>query len=104
MITGIAGFIGYHTTKKALDLDFEVVGIDNLNDYYEVELKEARLEQLGINPGQEKSSKYINKLRFYKLDLCDDKAISHLFQSENFDYVISSSWSQILIRKSKSLY
>lgn len=46
ILTGAAGFIGYHTAKKLLQEDFEVVGIDNLNDYYDVNLKKTRLEEL----------------------------------------------------------
>ena len=49
LITGAAGFIGFHITEKLLNNGFNVIGIDNLNDYYDVKLKIARLEQLGIN-------------------------------------------------------
>lgn len=46
LVTGTAGFIGYHVSKKLLGLGFEIVGIDNLNDYYDVSLKEHRLAHL----------------------------------------------------------
>ena len=49
LVTGTAGFIGYHLAKKLLERGDEVVGIDNINDYYDVNLKHARLDELGIN-------------------------------------------------------
>ncbi len=49
MVTGAAGFIGYHLAKKLLDRGDEVVGIDNINDYYDVNLKYGRLKELGID-------------------------------------------------------
>jgi UDP-glucuronate 4-epimerase len=61
LVTGAAGFIGYHTSKALLDRGEEVVGIDNLNAYYDVKLKEARLSQLEGRNG----------FRFRKLDLAD---------------------------------
>ena len=48
LITGAAGFIGFHLSKKLLDQSYQVIGIDNLNDYYNPELKDSRLEQLNI--------------------------------------------------------
>ena len=49
LVTGTAGFIGYHLAKKLLNRGDEVVGLDNINDYYDVNLKYARLNELGIN-------------------------------------------------------
>jgi UDP-glucuronate 4-epimerase len=49
LVTGTAGFIGFHLTKKLLERGDEVVGIDNINDYYDVNLKYARLAELGIS-------------------------------------------------------
>ena len=49
LVTGTAGFIGYHLAKKLLERGDEVVGLDNINDYYDVNLKYARLNELGIN-------------------------------------------------------
>ncbi len=49
LITGTAGFIGYHLAKKLLERGDEVVGLDNINDYYDVNLKYARLNELGID-------------------------------------------------------
>jgi UDP-glucuronate 4-epimerase len=65
IVTGAAGFIGYHVSKRLLDAGNEVVGIDNLNDYYDPALKSARLEILNKN---------IN-FHFYKLDICDFTAL-----------------------------
>ena len=49
LVTGAAGFIGYHLSELLLSRDHEIVGIDNINDYYDVDLKFARLQQLGID-------------------------------------------------------
>ena len=78
LITGAAGFIGFHTCKKLCEAGFEVVGLDNLNNYYDVSLKKARLEQLKLNAN----------FKFIKLDLTDEKNISALFQKEKFNRVI----------------
>ena len=78
LVTGVAGFIGSHVTKRLLSENHEVVGIDNLNNYYDVELKKARLLFL------EKFSNFI----FLKIDLIDKDAISKLFKDEKFDVVI----------------
>ena len=52
LVTGAAGFIGFHTTKKLIDLGYEVIGLDNINDYYDINLKYDRLEELGIDRNQ----------------------------------------------------
>ena len=70
LITGSAGFIGFHLSRRLLDRGDEVVGLDNLNDYYDVTLKEARLAQLTRRPG----------FRFAKLDLTDRTGIATLFK------------------------
>ncbi|MFL0800069.1 MAG: NAD-dependent epimerase [Agarilytica sp.] len=79
LVTGAAGFIGFHTSLKLLQRNDEVVGIDNLNDYYDVNLKENRLEQL-----QEKEN-----FQFIKLDLSDRDGMEKLFQDHQFDRVIN---------------
>ncbi len=79
LVTGAAGFIGYHLAKKLLAQDVKVVGIDNLNDYYEVSLKEARLSMLTGHPG----------FKFFKGDLHDREFIKRLFDSHKFDYVVN---------------
>ena len=69
LVTGAAGFIGFHTCKALLDRGDEVIGLDNLNSYYDVRLKQARLKQLEGRNG----------FSFHKLDLVDRKGIEELF-------------------------
>jgi UDP-glucuronate 4-epimerase len=93
LITGTAGFIGYHTAQKLLSDGFEVVGLDVINDYYDVNLKYDRLAQKGIARDQiaygkpVQSSKHPN-YTFYQLQLEDTEAISRLFEEHRFDYVV----------------
>jgi UDP-glucuronate 4-epimerase len=78
LVTGAAGFIGYHTARHLLERGDEVVGLDNLNEYYDVTLKHARLKQL---EGQK-------RFRFVKLDLADRKGVEGLMAREGFQRVI----------------
>jgi UDP-glucuronate 4-epimerase len=78
LLTGAAGFIGFHTTQRLLARGHEVLGLDNLNEYYDVTLKQARLAQLQKLPG----------FRFIKLDLADDAGMRELFAKEKFDRVV----------------
>ncbi len=78
LVTGAAGFIGSFTAKKLLDLGNTVVGVDNLNDYYDVSLKQARLANL----------KPYSNFTFLKLDLSDRSATESLFRKEAFDKII----------------
>lgn len=78
LVTGAAGFIGFHTARLLLEQEHEVVGLDNLNDYYEVSLKEARLAGLTPHPN----------FRFVKMDLADRDGIAALFAEEQFDRVV----------------
>jgi UDP-glucuronate 4-epimerase len=87
LVTGAAGFIGFHTAEKLIHEGHEVVGLDNLNAYYQVSLKEDRLKKLGLTPFDSQSSIH-NVLSFKKIDLSDEIAISHLFELEKFDVVI----------------
>lgn len=77
LVTGAAGFIGSHTALRLLAQGHEVVGLDNLNDYYDVTLKHARLKRLA-HP----------RFRFEKLELADDAAIAALFAREKFARVV----------------
>jgi len=78
LVTGAAGFIGMHTSIKLLEAGYEVVGLDNLNSYYDPELKEHRLAQLQPYPN----------FRFIKLDLADREGMAKLFKQEQFQRVI----------------
>jgi UDP-glucuronate 4-epimerase len=78
LVTGAAGFIGSHLSHRLLARGDKVVGLDNLNDYYEVSLKEARLARLTDKPG----------FRFVKLDVADREGMPRLFAAEKFDKVV----------------
>ena len=84
LITGIAGFIGFHIGKKLIENGTKVIGIDNLNNYYDIELKKNRLKQL------EKISKtYYNDLILYISDLEDSEKIKNIFNIESPSIVIN---------------
>lgn len=96
LVTGTAGFIGFHVSKKLIDLGFEVYGIDNLNAYYDVRLKIDRLKELGIDiqselfmRQQEVKSGSNESFRFSQMDLVDEHRLDHLFLKEKFDAVIN---------------
>src|SRR5260370_23767541 len=79
LITGCAGFIGFHLARRLTEQDAQVVGIDNLNAYYDVSLKEARLAQIRNRPN----------FRFLPIDLADNRELAQLFGSERFDLAIN---------------
>src|SRR5258708_1290720 len=76
--TGAAGFIGWHTAQRLLSRGYQVVGLDNLNEYYDVTLKKARLAGLTAHP----------QFRFVKLDLADEAPIAALFARERFQRAV----------------
>lgn len=94
IVTGAAGFIGFHTVNKFIDEGHEVVGLDNINDYYSPQLKYQRLKQAGIEPDGIKwyspliSTKNDN-YSFVRMNLEDKQQLFSLFQKENFDIVIN---------------
>lgn len=79
LVTGSAGFIGFHLSKRLLEMGNQVIGLDNLNDYYDVNLKRDRLKQLEAFP----------TFRFIKMDLADQDGMAHLFAEERFDKVVN---------------
>ena len=92
LITGTAGFIGFHLAKKLLKQDVDVVGLDNINDYYDVNLKKDRLKDTGIYSTPDNTvvdSKKHPNYRFIKTDLVNSDAVSSLFEAEKFDVVIN---------------
>jgi UDP-glucuronate 4-epimerase len=81
LLTGVAGFIGFHTALQLLTRGDVVVGVDNMNDYYDLSLKEARLETIQAHPNAK-------NFKFVKLDLAEQLATARLFVGENPDSVI----------------
>src|SRR5450631_2813897 len=78
LVTGAAGFIGFHVARRLLENDRQVVGLDNLNPYYDPKLKDARLVELTKLPG----------FRFVKLDLADRAGMAALFAEHRFPFVV----------------
>jgi UDP-glucuronate 4-epimerase len=79
LVTGAAGFIGFHLSKRLLDLDYHVIGVDNLNEYYDTHLKKDRLKILEAK----------EKFKFYKMDLADSDSLATLFEEHSFPIVIN---------------
>lgn len=93
LVTGSAGFIGYHTVLAFIDKGWEVVGIDNINDYYDVGLKYARLNNSGVP--RSKIVEYIpvqstlhQNYTFINVDITEGDKLEEIFSSYNFDYVV----------------
>jgi len=82
LVTGGAGFIGFHLTLALLDRDDEVVGVDNLNDYYDPALKQLRLDEIGKH-------KKVSNFEFIKADISDRSLMERLFADHSFDVVVN---------------
>ena len=78
LVTGVAGFIGMHVARRLLERGEEVIGVDNVNDYYDVNLKLARLDQLTPH----------GRFHFVKLDIADNESMSSLFSEHRFQRVV----------------
>ena len=94
LVTGTAGFMGYHLAKKLLEHGNKVFDMDNINDYYDVNLKYSCLKELGINQENIENNKFVNsntfpKHKFIKLDLADREGKDKLFKEEQFDAVMN---------------
>ncbi|MDR0316187.1 MAG: NAD-dependent epimerase/dehydratase family protein [Treponema sp.] len=92
LVSGSAGFIGFHLVNKLSFLGHSVTGIDNINDYYDVNLKYARLEHSGIDRqkieyGKKLQSAALPNYNFYKIDITDREKLFSLFAEEQFDCV-----------------
>lgn len=92
LVTGAAGFIGFHLVNYLLKNDFEVVGLDNINDYYDPRLKYTRLKETGVEIediyyGKYAKSNSFSKYKFIKLDIEDAVNLNKVFSDNNFDYV-----------------
>jgi UDP-glucuronate 4-epimerase len=79
LVTGAAGFIGFHLSKRLLAENHHVIGVDNLNDYYDVRLKNERLKQIENN----------DKFTFYKVDLADSEGLNEIFERHPISIVIN---------------
>lgn len=92
LVTGAAGFIGSALSKCLIQKGYNVIGIDNINSYYDVRLKHARLEELGVdyahNPQNVKSVIYDN-FEFYKVDISDSTSLNQIFDKYQFDVVVN---------------
>ncbi|SFV57599.1 dTDP-glucose 4,6-dehydratase [hydrothermal vent metagenome] len=91
LVTGSAGFIGFHLSQKLLERGDSVVGLDNINSYYDVNLKYARLNELGVEQDKIIDNELINSSKrnfsFIKMDLADRDMMNKLFETEKFDAV-----------------
>jgi len=94
LITGAAGFIGYHLTKALLEKGEVVIGIDNINDYYDIRLKLSRLKNIGIENGMPEwynkvTSRTHSNFKFIRMNLEDNDFLLRLCFEEKFDYIIN---------------
>lgn len=94
LITGTAGFIGFHLAERMIKEGFEVVGLDVVNDYYDINLKYARLKEHGIdidkiNQASPVQSNKFENYRFFRCDLAEHDQIVSFMEAEKFDYVVN---------------
>ncbi|MGB0981092.1 MAG: NAD-dependent epimerase [Winogradskyella sp.] len=94
LVTGAAGFIGFHLCEKLINQGYKVIGLDNINTYYDINLKYDRLAELGINKADAQhffklteSETYGEKLKFIRLNIEDRDALPKLFETQNIDVV-----------------
>ena len=79
LITGVAGFIGFHLAEKLLKLKYEVYGIDNLNNYYDIELKKNRLKKFKEN----------KNFKFYLSSLSEKKKLNNIVKKNKIKYIVN---------------
>ena len=84
LVTGSAGFIGFHICQLLINENFSLIGIDNLNDYYDVNLKKARLKEL-----EKLSNIKSNKYKFLKGDISNKEFVEQVFEKYKPEYVVN---------------
>ena len=90
LVTGAAGFIGHHLSKLLVSNGYDVVGLDNINDYYDQRLKLARLRDMGIETDSIPENEIVEgDIDFIKLDLTDKDGVRELFATQKFDFVVN---------------
>ncbi len=95
LVTGAAGFIGFHLCKKLIEQGIEIIGLDNINDYYDINLKYARLNELGIERsnvqeyGVNVDSSLYKNFKFIRLNIEDKELLPKVFENERFDAVVN---------------
>ena len=93
LVTGAAGFIGFHLSKLLVENNFEVIGLDVINDYYDVSLKHDRLKQLGIRDFSTENKLIISDkhstFSFIKTDIADFGALDRVFKMSRIDSVVN---------------
>ena len=97
VITGVAGFIGYHLCKRLLKENISVIGIDDMNSYYDIKLKDARLQRLrNIDLKENK------EFQFFKENINDQNKINKIFNDNNPEIVVNLAAQEVLDTPSKT--